>query len=822
MWQVNCNGGYTQLGEYSMFPLLVHRVVSLGFVWLGAALLPNTAVFAQESTQEHILFQAIRRGDIELLSGALRAGTPPDIRASDGTTPLMAAALHGSAQMVSDLLDAGADPRAVSETGVTALLWGAWDANKVRLLLQRGADPNARSALGNTALMVAAGSPTGSAAVEQLLEAGADITLRNKGGRPALRFAAGSGDVQSVCLLLEKAKSLNQLPEVVSAAGPSLAIAASDGFPQIVELLLAHGADQNQANGTRGHGLNAALLAGHTGIAKELLAHGSDLDNRVNPGEVPTTLLAAYTELDDPSMLQMLSDHSADFRATSHDRETALTWARLRGHRQMINELEKVGSPEGEMPSKPAIQPRPLDLHAGNQTRLIAEAVQKSIDLLQLSSDTFLDVRNNCVSCHHQNLPGVAIGWARDRGFHFRKASTDRVLERQVASWLPRVGRSFELDSPYPVPPTFLGYGMWMFAELGYRPDELTRAVTWYLAATQQSDGHWVAGMLRPPLGGDVFQATALAMRSLQLYPLPGREQELAERIGRARSWLESAEPRTHENVFYRTLGLSWAGKSSTELGDEMRRLLASQREDGGWAQLPGLDSDAWATGQSLIALHVACGLPITHPAYQRGIEMLLRTQGDDGSWYVQTRSWPFQPYFESKFPYGRDQWISAPATAWAVMALVLSIKPQDLAQLHMSAATDIPASSAPPSRKTSDAQLVPPTTRIVDFSGDIKPLLARSCLGCHGDKEPKSNFSLTSQAALLRGGDSDLPAIIPGASVDSPLIRFAAGLVEKMEMPPVDSRDKFPPLSAEELALLRGWIDQGAHWPAELTPIAK
>jgi hypothetical protein len=36
------------------------------------------------------------------------------------------------------------------------------------------------------------------------------------------------------------------------------------------------------------------------------------------------------------------------------------------------------------------------------------------------------------------------------------------------------------------------------------------------------------------------------------------------------------------------------------------------------------------------------------------------------------------------------------------------------------------------------------------------------------------------------------------------------------MEMPPVDSRDKYPSLSADELALLRGWIDQGARWPAE------
>ena len=116
---------------------------------------------------------------------------------------------------------------------------------------------------------------------------GMDITLCNKGGRTALRFAAGGGDVRTVQLLLEKAKSMGHLPEVVGAAGPSLAIAASEGFPNIVELLLAHGAHPNQANGTRGHGLNAALLAGHTDIARKLVTHGSDLDNRINPEKFP-------------------------------------------------------------------------------------------------------------------------------------------------------------------------------------------------------------------------------------------------------------------------------------------------------------------------------------------------------------------------------------------------------------------------------------------------------------------------------------------------------------------------------------------------------
>src|SRR5262249_9038722 len=114
---------------------------------------------------------------------------------------------------------------------------------------------------------------------------------------------------------------------------------------------------------------------------------------------------------------------------------------------------------------------------------------------------------------------------------------------------------------------------------------------------------------------------------------------------------------------------------------------------------------------------------------------------------------------------------------------------------------------------KMSDTQLVPATTRIVDFAGEVRPLLARSYLGCHGDKEPKSNFSLTSRAALLRGGDSDLPAIIPGASVDSPLIRFAAGLVEKMGSSPnrvgIESPGRaLKPLVLQGLVLLTGLTD--------------
>jgi hypothetical protein len=60
-----------------------------------------------------------------------------------------------------------------------------------------------------------------------------------------------------------------------------------------------------------------------------------------------------------------------------------------------------------------------------------------------------------------------------------------------------------------------------------------------------------------------------------------------------------------------------------------------------------------------------------TDPVFKNGSQFLLRTQLADGSWYVKSRAFPFQPYFESGFPHGHDQWISASATNWATMALV-------------------------------------------------------------------------------------------------------------------------------------------------------
>ena len=98
---------------------------------------------------------------------------------------------------------------------------------------------------------------------------------------------------------------------------------------------------------------------------------------------------------------------------------------------------------------------------------------------------------------------------------------------------------------------------------------------------------------------------------------------------------------------------------------------MRAQKPDGGWAQLPGLNSDAYATGMVLVALHEAGNVTPDDPIYQRGLKYLLETQEPDGSWLVHKRAVPLNAYFESGFPHGKFQFISYAGTCWATMALV-------------------------------------------------------------------------------------------------------------------------------------------------------
>ena len=109
-------------------------------------------------------------------------------------------------------------------------------------------------------------------------------------------------------------------------------------------------------------------------------------------------------------------------------------------------------------------------------------------------------------------------------------------------------------------------------------------------------------------------------------------------------------------------------------------------------------------------------------------------------------------------------------------------------------------------------AQVPAPAARQVDFAKDVKPILQVACVRCHARGNDKGGFSIETRESLLRGGDTR-PAVVPGQSGESFLIDLVSGLEPDMVMPKKGSR-----LTADQIALLRAWIDQGAVWDPGVT----
>ncbi len=308
-------------------------------------------------------------------------------------------------------------------------------------------------------------------------------------------------------------------------------------------------------------------------------------------------------------------------------------------------------------------------------SKAVRQSVVKALPLLARTGPTTFK-KSGCVSCHNQSLPAVAMAMARERGLTVEEEAVREILRTSVAAFGLDAETRLQMGEVLGRTIT-IGYALLGLAAENHRPDKATDSMALWTARTQFADGSWHDSDHRPPMEYSRFTATALGLRSLQLYGPPTRREEFEGRVELARDWLVRHQPRDTEGRTFLLLGLAWAGAPEKAIRQAADDLIESQRPDGGWAQLVSLESDAYATGQALYALHTAGRVPVRHKAYQRGAAYLLEKQLDDGSWRVSTRSFPFQSYFEGGFPHGPDQWISAAATSWATMALTLTVRAQ-------------------------------------------------------------------------------------------------------------------------------------------------
>jgi ankyrin repeat protein len=604
------------------------------------------------------LIAAIRSGPHRPVEKLLKA-SPKFLKAKDpgNSTLLHHAAGFGTLETLTLLIKSGADVNAINRRGSTPLHWSVTDAAKVRLLLSHGAGVNTKQADGRTPLYLAAMLGNGHSILRLLLAHDADPNLRTAGGRTPLMAAAARGDVEAMRLLLDAKAEVDRTD---SAGETALMVAASRGSVPAVQLLLDRGADARARTKRSETALGNAGTTGNADVVRLLLERGAEVNVRNIRGYSPL-MLAASSDTVPAAVVKLLLAQGADPGCTADYDETARDLAAKRGPTEVARLL-------GHAPPAAASIVAPTTRDARRSS--IPEAIERAFVLTEKQSYNFIRV-SGCNSCHSQDLPSAAAAFARGRGL-----KAPREIPQLPASGMPSPERVMDLDL---VNVASKGWELFDFGMNGAPKNAYTDAVVRVIEALQTAEGHWVAAEgRRPPMGIGEFQTAALAIYSIKHYAPTGHEATSEQSVARAVAWLKGAQPALTQDRAFQLLGLGWGG--ATPDARAVHALAAMQRADGGWSQLADTESDAYATGMVLYALATAAGMSATDPVYQKGVDYLLRTQADDGTWRVPTRAIWLQPYFESGFPYGRDQFISVAGTAWAVMALAAA-QPPTLAQ---------------------------------------------------------------------------------------------------------------------------------------------
>jgi hypothetical protein len=206
------------------------------------------------------------------------------------------------------------------------------------------------------------------------------------------------------------------------------------------------------------------------------------------------------------------------------------------------------------------------------------------------------------------------------------------------------------------------------------QPDDLAAAMVTFLLTTQAEDGHWDLHSIRPPAEESLVMCTVLAAYGLKSGADEVQREAAMAAVDKSRRWLASAKIESHEDKIARLWGCRLLEVGEEELAVARKGVLDAQRADGGWGQTAEMESDAYATGTALFVL-LDTGMPANDPKLQLGIDFLLKTQLDDGSWRVVTRAKPVQVYFDNGDPHGTSQFISTSATCWSIAALARAIK---------------------------------------------------------------------------------------------------------------------------------------------------
>ena len=618
----------------------------------------NTMLFAAGPPD---LLVAIRNGDHSQVRKLIEAAGDVNTVDNDGTTALMHSAIESDVKMMKLLIDKGANVNMKNSLDSTALMYAATNLAKTRVLLDAGAEVKVKGKRGATPMSVALTTFGSTPVLKLLVNKGAELEDR------LMTLAAGTGDLEAIQYLLSIGVPAG------NRTGASLSAAITARCEACARLLAERGAPANalRPNGTvntnvgasSGGVLNDTAKRAMPELSQFLLEHGASLES--TDRERFTLLMQAVLSMEPrrDQMVEWLLSKGADPNAKNDRGDTAYVLAARVGIPSTLSILVKAGAKEvAEEWPKPEGGARSVDT-----------AVKKVIPLIEMSGEPGWKARR-CVSCHSNSLPQMTVALARKKGFAVNEEQAKKELGFAIATDEPVLEPNRLGSSPIGGGSDTLGYTLMGMAAAGAPADAVTDAHIHFMSLNQYPDGAFRTASYRPPTEYGPFTTSAVALRSIKLYPIPGRREEFRERVDRAKRWLLSAKAFSTEERSMQLNALSDAGASRSERAPFVKALKAAQNQDGSWSQLPGVRPDAYATGEALYALHVSGRVPADDPVYQKGVQWLLRNQLADGSWFAPTRAVPVQPHTFESFPNGWHQFVSDAASCWATMALLFTL----------------------------------------------------------------------------------------------------------------------------------------------------
>lgn len=300
----------------------------------------------------------------------------------------------------------------------------------------------------------------------------------------------------------------------------------------------------------------------------------------------------------------------------------------------------------------------------------IHTAITRSVRFLQDDMRQWRDVRK-CGACHHAPLALVTLREAAAQG-----VDVDQTFYADLRRWsltnerarlVPRVSQEAESKPDLSLQSVYLAWFLAPEPAEDYEWKLARQRIGEHLAKTQQSEGFWRGPVGHPPVFVSPSEVTLMVLIATK--SMPDEMLISSSILQRAETWL-SQQPATdsHQELVFRTLWSLRVGRKAEEM-DGIRQLISEQQPDGGWRQTAGMSSDAFATGQSLVALSAA-GVSAADPAIQRAAQFLVKTQNPDGTWTMTSRPDP-----EDGKPAENLNPITYAGTAWATRGLLTQVQ---------------------------------------------------------------------------------------------------------------------------------------------------